>query len=211
MQVDLQILQDDRNKFYNNSLLGYRNINSSRNNVTDLKLIFEDLALDYFVLSETESDESFPTAQFTLEGHEIRSRKDRDKYGGGLIEFVNGFICKTMPEYTSDKIECICSEFTISKSKWICFSIYRPPLSSNLTIFFEELTKVLSKAIRKYENIILLGDFNIDFKNKGGGFDKLSEIYDTSNLTNLIKSETFYIKNHKSLIDLFFPNKPVSF
>ena len=34
-------------------------------------------------------------------------------------------------------------------------------------------------------------------------------MYDT--LTNLIKSETCYTKNHKSLIDLFFTNKPLSF
>ena len=80
-------------------------------------------------------------------------------------------------------------------------SIYRPPVSSNLTTFFEELTKVLSKAVLKYENIILMGDFNIDFKNKGAGFDKLSEMSDTFNLTNLTKSETCYTKNHKPLID----------
>ena len=120
-------------------------------------MIFKDLSLDYFVLSETKLDESFPTAHFTLEGYEIRSRKDRDKYGRSLIEFAkDGFICKTIPEYTSDKIECICSEFTIWKNKWICFSIYRPPVTSNLTILFEELTKVLSKAVLKYENIIPL-------------------------------------------------------
>ena len=69
-------------------------------------------------MSETKLDESFPTAQFTLECYEIRSRKDRDKYGRGLIEFVkNGFIYKTTPEYTSDKIEGICSEINILKSK----------------------------------------------------------------------------------------------
>ena len=71
---------------------------------------------------------------------------------------------KTIPEYISDKVKCICSEFTISKSKWTCFSIYWAPVSSNLTIFFEELTKVLSKAVLKHGNIILMGDFNIDFK-----------------------------------------------
>ena len=56
-----------------------------------------------------------------------------------------------------------------------------------------------------------MGDFNIDFKKKGAGFDKLSEMYDTFNLTNLIISETCYTKNYKSLIDLFFTNKPLSF
>ena len=49
-----------------------------------------------------------------------------------------------------------------------------------------------------------MGDFNIDFKNKGAGFDKLSEMCDSFNLTNLIKSETCYTKNDKSLIDFFF-------
>ena len=113
-----------------------------QNKITNLKTIFKDLSLDYFVLSETKLDESFPTGQFTLEGYAIWIRNDRDKYGGGLIEFIkNGFICKTIPEYTSDKIECICSEFTISKSKWICFSIYRPPVSSNLTIFLKNWQK----------------------------------------------------------------------
>ena len=116
MEVDLQMLPDGRIKFHSNPLLGYLKINSLRNKVTDLRINFKELSLDYFVLSETKLDESFPTAQFTLEGYEIRSRKDRDKYDGGLIEFVkNSLICKTIPEYTSDKIECICLEFTISK------------------------------------------------------------------------------------------------
>ena len=56
-----------------------------------------------------------------------------------------------------------------------------------------------------------MGDFNIDFKKKGAGFDKLNEMYDPFNLTNSINSETCYTKNHKSLIDLFFTNKPLSF
>ena len=47
-------------------------------------------------------------------------------------------------------------------------------------------------------------DFNIGFKNKEAGFKKLSEMYDTFNLTKLIKSETCYTKHNKSLIDFFF-------
>ena len=41
-----------------------------------------------------------------------------------------------------------------------------------------------------------MGDFNIDFKNKGAGFHKLGEMYDTFNLTNLIKSNTCYTKTY---------------
>ena len=57
-----------------------------------------------------------------------------------------------------------------------------------------------------------MGDFNIDItKEDCSGFDKLEELRDTFNLTNLIKSGTCYINNHKSTIDLFFMNKPLSF
>ena len=57
-----------------------------------------------------------------------------------------------------------------------------------------------------------MGDFNIDITKEGcSGFDKLEELCDTLYLTNLIKSETCYINNHKLTIDLFFTNKPLSF
>ena len=41
-------------------------------------------------MNETKLDESFPNAQFKLDGYEIKARRDRDKYGGGLIVFVKG-------------------------------------------------------------------------------------------------------------------------
>ena len=55
----------------------------------------------------------------------------------------------------------------------IGFSIPRPPDPGNLSIFFEELSESLSKAILKYQNIIIMGDFNMDLKIKGFGFNKL--------------------------------------
>ena len=48
-----------------------------------------------------------------------------------------------------------------------------------------------------------MGDFNIDPKTKGFGFNKLYQFCDLFNLTNLIKTETLFTKSHKSLIDFF--------
>ena len=39
-----------------------------------------------------------------------------------------------------------------------------------------------------------MGDFNVDFKNKGAGFDKLSEMFDAFNLTNLINQKPVTLK-----------------
>ena len=55
-------------------------------------------------------------------------------------------------------------------------------------------------------------NFNVDItKEDCSGFDRLEELCDTCNLTNLIKSETYYTNNYKLTIDLFFTNKPLSF
>ena len=204
-QTELHLLQKDRRQYLNNHLIGYLNKNSVCNKITDPQIFIQNIPLDYLFLSETKLDESFPKAQFNLDGYEITARVDRYKNGGGLIVFVRrGIICKRISDFELSFSECICSELTISKSRWLCFSIYRPPDCGNLSMFFEELSESLSnKAIVKYQNIIVMGDFNIDLKIKGFGFNKLDQFCNLFNLTNLIKTETCFPKSHKSLIDLF--------
>ena len=88
-------MYENRLKQLRNPLIGYLNINSLRNNIVDAREVFGKLQLDHFVPSETKLDDSFPSAKFYIENFEIRNRRDRDKNGGGLIEFVRkGFITK---------------------------------------------------------------------------------------------------------------------
>ena len=206
-------MSKNRVKYPTNPLIGYLNINSLRNKIIDVREVIGKVSLDYFVISETKLHESFPSAQFNISNYEIRNRRDRDKNGGGLIEIVRkGFITKRLKDYETQICETICSEFTVSKKKWICFSVYRPPSYNNLIIFFEELTKSVCKSLNTYDNIIVMGDFNIDInKNEAIGHDKLDVFCNTLNLTNLVKSDTCFTNNHKSTIDLFLTNKPRSF
>ena len=76
-------------------------------------------------------------------------------------------------------------------------SVYRPPSLSNIDTFFAELTISLSKAVNKFENLIIMSDFNVDIAEEDcSGFHKLEELCDTFNLPNLVKSETCYTNNH---------------
>ena len=77
--------------------------------------------------------------------------------------------------------------------------------------FFEEINEVISQALCKYENLIVMGDFNIDIKSSNSDKDKLENFCDLFNLTNLVHSETCFMKNSKSIIDLVFTNKPLHF
>ena len=70
------------------------------------------------------------------------------------------------------------------------------------------MNKVISKALCKYENLIVMGDFSIDIKSSNSDKDKLEKFCDLFNLTNLVHAETCFMKNSKSIIDLILTNKP---
>ena len=122
--LDLQILSKNRLKYPTNLLTGFLNINSFRNKIIDVREVIGVLSLDHFVISETKLDESFSSVQFNMSNYEIRNRRHWDKSGGGLIEFVRkSFITKRIKDYETQICENICFEFTLSKKKWICFSV----------------------------------------------------------------------------------------
>ena len=89
------MLHDLRFEYPKNLLCEHLNINSLRNKIHGLRLIIHDVPIDYFVTSETKLDKSFSNAQLTVNNYEIRARRDRDKHGRGLIEFVGkGLMCQ---------------------------------------------------------------------------------------------------------------------
>ena len=91
---DLQMLHDLRLEYWKKLLRGYLNINSLRNNLHDLRLITH-VPIDYFVISETKLDNSFPNAQLTINNYEISAKRDRDKQWGGFIYKERSHMQKT--------------------------------------------------------------------------------------------------------------------
>ena len=85
--------------------------------------------------------------------------------------------------------------------------MYRPPSTGNIKTVFEEMNEV-SKALCKYENLIVMGDFNMVIKSSNS---KLENFCDLFNLKNLVLSENCFMKNSKSIINLILTNKPLYF
>ena len=67
---------------------------------------------------------------------------------------------------------------------------YIDPLSQVVSLDFRDMEISRSKAILKYENILDMGDFNIDAKNQNLGYCQFDKFGDEFSLMNLIKSET---------------------
>ena len=56
-------------------------------------------------------------------------------------------------------IECIFLEMTIRKSKWLIIGGYNPH-KENISKFLKYVGQELDKYLSKYENLLLLGDWN---------------------------------------------------
>ena len=62
-----------------------------------------------------------------------------------------------------------------------------------------------------YQNFIVMGDFNMDVNLPSHEHGKLEELCNIFNLSNLIKTDTYFTKTHSSKTDLILTNNSNSF
>ena len=213
---DIQCFNKLREENINNPIFTYYNINSLRHKIHDVKEVISRSLPDIMILAETKIDESFPTSKFLINEYNEPTRSNRSAHGGGgggVIEYVRrGIIRNRLKDFELKYFESICSEISVRNTKWFLLSVYRSPNSSNITDFFFVLNQILNRAVSKYDNMIIMGDFNIDIDDqKITGFEELKTHMVMFDLTNLIKTKTCITWGHESLLDIILTNKPNHF
>ena len=115
--------------------------------------------------------------------------------GGGKTVFIRKkLLAKRLEDFETKSTETICIEPLISKKKWCIIFIYNRPPKYDKKVFFQELSKTISQAINKYDNILVAGDIWVyvgvyDVSgSKGLNDNHFSELTDTFNLINLVKT-----------------------
>ena len=180
--------------------MGHLNINSLRNKFELIKEVFCNNR-DVFFVSETKIDESFPNNQFQIEGYK-HFRKDRNCHGAGVCMYINQDIASRRIEYSSlSNIENICVELNLRQRKWLVIGIYKPPNFSE-EIFVNALLSCLMVASKSFDNIVLMGDFNMTVEN-----NKLQLLLNSFSLDNLITTPTCFKGVTHTSIDLILTNQ----
>ena len=102
-----------RRKNLNRVILAQLNINSIRNK---FDLLAEGIKgkVDVLMISETKTDETFPSKQFYIEGFTPPYRLDRNCYGGGILVYVREDIPSKLIEMNSS-VESISIELNSRK------------------------------------------------------------------------------------------------
>ena len=79
-------------------------------------------------------------------------------------------------------------------------------------MFSNELNLSLNQCVNKYDNIIVMGDLNIDISDKRKDNNNfLSDLCDTFSLQNIITGKTWHKNNVGTSIDVILTNSPRSF
>ena len=160
--------------------------------------------VDIQLISEIELDDTFPLGQFILEGFTPPFRLDRMEHDGGLMLFIRKDIhSKLLPNVKpSGNIKNIFVEINLRSKKWLISGSYN--LIQNHTA---KLSKNLDFYSSKYENFIVIDDFNAEMTNS-----YLEEFSASYNLNNFIKQPTCF-KNleNPTCIDHISTDHPKSF
>ena len=201
-------MNDVKEKNINQPTIGQLNINSIRNKFHFLESEASKHIDILLLIPETKIDESFPLAQFLLNGFSRPYRLDHCANGGGILLYVRDDISScSLTEYNlQDNTKCLFIKINTRKRKWLfCYSCN--PNKNNISKHLHCLSKGLDTYISQYDNIMLLGDLNVESSDPVcNGF------CNGYNLFYLVKEPTCF-KNpyNPSCIDLFLTNRPRSF
>ena len=198
-------LRLNRSKYSKNIIFSYLNINSIRNKFDSVRAAITNY-VDILIAAETKINESFPTAQFAIDGFHKPLRLDATDKSGGLLVYVRSYLPLrrlSKHEIPSD-IQALVFEINLRKKKWSFLSIYKPP-SQNCQYFLNSLHNIIYIYSGVYGNHILLGDFNMD-----PSHTQLSAFMEHYNYYNHIKSNTCF-KGDGSCIDLILTNRKYCF
>ena len=128
-------------------------------------------------------------------------RQDRNCFGGGLCIYVKENIAlKRLDLHLDKETKAIYLEINIRLRKWLIVGLYKPP-SRNNSLFLEKMSKSLSLYLDSYENMTLLGDFNMTPEDQ-----HLQHFTDTFSLEHLINEPTCF-KRSPSCVNLIMTNR----
>ena len=105
-----------------------------------------------------------------------------------MIFQKQGVPINRIKKFEKETAKSICLEIIISWRKWITLLIYLPQ-SFNLQGFFHKLSMSVGKTTNAYDNVIIMGNINIDTScTTAAGYTKLKDFMEIFGFETLNKS-----------------------
>lgn len=130
--------------------------------------------------------------------------------GGVMVLGKENMKCKTVKlqciqNIISEKeFECCVVEYKLVDFHFVLVAIYRSP-SSNMSIFFEKLSFAMRVLVKKFKNIMVVGDININVLDSYER-QKLNDVLKLYNMRFLVNFPTRITCNTESALDNVLTN-----
>lgn len=144
----------------------------------------------------------------TVPGYSV-VRNDREySRGGGIVVYHRKHL-SCMEVYrtkltasSTDKTECLALDFTVNSQHVLVVVVYNPP-DNDCSVFLEEKLAVFSV---RYEDILLIGDFNTDLLSPSSRQSRFLSVLRNFSLTSACDEPTHFTANGCSQLDLLISN-----
>ena len=184
--------------------ISHINIRSLLANYLDFLDHVSDCDYDIVGVTETWLHNDIESALVQVDNYNFVRVDRTGRRGGGVGIFVKSSLnFEILASMSLDCIEYVWIKLLIKDKIIILWTIYRPP-NSELNQFFEHIEDVLTNIYAKYDNIICLGDFNINFLSVTNASKQFESIMDPFGLKQLILEPTRISGHSTTLIDLIF-------
>jgi exonuclease III len=184
----------------------HHNVQSLNNKLLEISisLSFDDINSDILCFTEHWSRESQLNSIYIDQFILVSSFNRPNRTGGGSSIFVRNFLCTKDITYikglgSENTFEISATELTDFNCILVC--IYRSP-DWNFDEFLYKLESVICKVQSRRTNIILCGDWNVNFLQSSSKLSELQNLLHMYNLINTVKSPTRITHNSRTLIDV---------
>lgn len=186
-----------------NLLIAHLNVRSLFTGFNEFQNLIFDNNYDIVAVTETWLTNNIPSNVVNLNGYKFVRRDRNGSRGGGIAFYVKNHInFKIIPLdiQNSNEIENLWIEIKIGRFRLVLGIVYHVP---NISIdqSINILDEILSQIVPCNENIIMLGDVNVDMFNL---HNRLSICTDSYGFTQIINEATRITDHSATLLDPIF-------
>ena len=151
-------------------------------------------------------DNTIDNKEIGIDGYSI-IRHDRNRHGGGVMFYVHDSLPYQHVNLTGYEVENIWLKFNMDRKTYVLGNIYRPPRSD--AAYFEKMLDLVAQAVNISDNVIVLGDMNIDYKSGDHALSNpLKQMETHFQMKQLVETPTGATTNSSSLIDVILTTVP---
>ena len=198
-----------RLKHPKNLVTCHLNINSIRQNFTEVSELCPRNIVDILFLSETKLDASFPMLSFTFQVLNVIGQTKLP--WGGIMVYIRSDIAhrrrNDMENAVTSPIESLIIEVVIRKEKWLFACLYNPH-NKYKAVWCESIDEVFKfMECGSISMPFIVGDLNINLLDHNES-KCLTDSMDVTGLQNIIKEPTCFKGKNGTLLDIVLTISP---